>query len=227
VTLGFWPLFAWAAEFVLESSGAVLAARRRLTLLSLLLGWRAFADIMTFLIALRWGGNVYGVAFWAAQLVQYALLCALALQIVSKQVKEWRRLGPYLWPVLGLFCAIIGLAVYRAGGFAARFLDAEIAASGFLGVVIAVGFLSEKERVEWPWGGVAIGLIVAIAGNALCAILWKLWPSAASLYPVPALVSLSAWNIAAIRGSESARLSLPPKLPVQSQLYEFKQTKVM
>src|SRR5215831_4646894 len=88
-------MFAWAGEFLLETSGAILTFRR-FRLLSVLLALRALADIFTFVAAYQLGADAYIASMWALRGVQYFLLCGLACQIVGRMVEEWRDLAPYI-----------------------------------------------------------------------------------------------------------------------------------
>ena len=207
-----WAMFAWAAEFLLETSGAILTFRR-FRLLSVLLAFRALADIFTFVAAYQLGADAYIASMWALRGVQYFLLCGLACQIVGRMIEERRDLAPY---IVGM-CAIAGLGVglfsHQADSLMNKFLDAEISASALLAILITLGWAMKKMNLSGPWGWIAVGFLISVGGNALCALLWKFFPEANRLYPVPAIAALVIWNWSGLqRSGEAVRLKLTPKV---------------
>ena len=183
----------WAVEFILETSGALLSFRRY-RVLSALLAFRAFADIFTFIALRTLGGDAYGFAYWAVRAIQYLLLCALACQIMGRMLEERRDLAPYIVGLAGGFGLLVVLISGQSHTFADRFLDAEISASALLAILITLGWATKKMTVSGAWGWITVGFLVSIGGNALCAFLWKFFPGANRLYPVPAIAALVIWN---------------------------------
>jgi hypothetical protein len=73
-------------------------------------------------------------------------------------------------------------------------MNAEASAMCGLGIVLVLAWIVRKDNLEWPNSLLALGAVVCVAGNALCGILWSVYPDAKYLYPVPALAALLLWN---------------------------------
>lgn len=208
----------WLSQFIIECSGAFFASRRRLWSLWGLLTFLAFSDAIEFL--LRNTHPAYGYALWGCVAGQYAIMCSMAVQIVGRWVRENRRLTPYAF-LLGSGAMLLSMRAFLvADNWMSSFLDAEISASCSLALILLLGWISRKKPLEGLERGVAAGLIISIAGNAACAWAWEYWPFAAKLFPIPALVALGVWNMAAWRDyrCEEARLPLGMKKPCTSVL---------
>lgn len=190
---------AWLLEFCLEVSGACLAYRSRLTILTAYLAFSAAADVITYLILWRFGGNAYGVAEWITEAVQYLILCALACQIVARMLEDYRRLTGLACGLCALLGVIVGFIWNRGETWAGKFLDSEISASMFLAAMIVLGWIGKKKDLEGTWRIVAIGLLVMASGNALCAALSTTFTVVVAAYPIPQIASLLLWNLAALR----------------------------
>src|SRR5262249_40460704 len=97
-----------------------------------------------------------------------------------------------------------------------KFLDAEISASALLAILITLGWAMKKMSLSGPWGWITVGFLVSVGGNALCAVLWKFFPEAHRLYPVPAIAALVIWNWAGVERAGEVRLKLPAKILPES-----------
>jgi hypothetical protein len=204
----------WLGEFCLEASGAFFAFRRRLTILAAYLAFSAASDAILFLI--RNQHPAYGYGLWLQEAGQYLMLCALATQLVSRMLEDYRRISGYASGLCVLLGVIVGLFFHAGETWEAKFLDAEISASLFLAAMILVGWIGKKKRMEEPWNWITVSLVGLLAGNAICAILSAKWPSVEHLYPVPQITSLLLWNYAGIsRKRKEVRIPLGRK-PVAS-----------
>lgn len=184
-------------ELILELSGANLSFRRRFYGLFALLAFRALADIVSLGLFLLYGGAAAGMAAWIARAIQYLLLIALSWQLVSSWLWEKDR-----HDVL-VICALIGAGITAKSFLMAdtllhRFADAEVSAVASAGVLVALGWLMRKTRLERAQAWIASGLMVSLAGNGICAVLWHFWAGARFWYPAPAILALLIWNWAAI-----------------------------
>src|SRR5262249_19022049 len=122
-------MLAWAAEFGLETSGAYLAYRRKLTILFALLFTEALSDVETFVVLWLFGGNAYGYAAWTAEAVQYLILCILAFHLAGRMARDYRRIAPFACMLAVMLGAIVGFFFQRGEAWRDKFLDAEISAS--------------------------------------------------------------------------------------------------
>lgn len=209
--------FAWAAEFALETSGAIFAYRRRLTILSAYLAFNSVADMLQFF--LRNTHPAYGYAWWASQAIGYLILCALACQLVSRMVEDYRPIGSYACGLAVALGAIVGYFFNRGETWANKFLDAEISASMFLVLAVAVGWIFRKRGLEGPWRFIAAGMVTFAGGTAATAFFAQTYLIALSFYPIPALAALITWNLAGIERKKIklAEFRQPiPKKPVVS-----------
>lgn len=219
---------AWFAEFALECSGSLLAYRRRLWTLLSLLAFRALADIVTFSLWHSHFGKAYGYAWWSCQIIQYLLLCALAIQVIARMLVEHRELFPYVYGLVLITTGFAFHAFWVSGLKLEKFLNAEIAASCCLSAAILVGWMSRKAELQGRWKWIAGGIVISCAGNAACAAVWKVWSDGWRLYPLPAIAALLLWNWAGIAKEKIGeyRMPLGQKLP-QSVSFEEKERWVM
>lgn len=202
----------WAVEFVLECSGAYLTFRKRLKILSALLAWRAFMDLVTFAIFIA-APEQYAVVMWLGRAVQYAILYALGIQLAAKMVADYRPLTQYVYKTLAVVSSVATYVFVSTELWEHKFSRAEAVTSFLLLAVVLLGWIGRKKGLEEPWRLFALGLILSAAGNAFCSILSIWTPNALAMYPIPAILALLIWNLAAIyRKKEPMRLELPPKI---------------
>lgn len=183
---------AWAAEFCLETSGAILAYRKRLRILSALLAWRALADIITF--CLWWHEDAYRYTTWGARAVQYAILYALGMQIAAKMVADYRPMTQYVYRLIAIAGSLTAYAFAITDAWAQKFAAADAVTSFMLLAVVLVGWIARKKRLEEPWRMITLGLCISGVGSAGCAILTDIPSVGWKLYPIPAILSLLLWN---------------------------------
>lgn len=179
----------WATEFLLSLAGAVLSSARRFYLLAALLSVRVIADIFEHFLR----GDAYGVTWWSAEALGSLLLCALACQVAARMFAEHGPILPHIC-FLMIVCGALGYAVFvNDDGWMNKFLDAEIAVSMFVGVLLVIAYLTRRKFLDRTWAGIAVGIVVYLAGNSLCAMLWKFWAGAPDLYAAPAILALLIW----------------------------------
>lgn len=185
---------AWGCEFLLESSGAFLAFRKRLKILSVLLAWRAFMDAVTFVIFILHLHPSYGFTMWAGKAVQYALLYALGVQLAAKMIQDYRPITQQVYQAIAISSSVATFVFITTELWEHKFARAE-AITGFLLIaVVLVGWIGRKKGLEDPWRMVLFGVVVGAVGNSLCAVLSARWSGALRIYPVPALIALMIWN---------------------------------
>lgn len=225
-------LVAWGIEFALETSGAILAYRKRLTILAALLAWRALMDVVTFAIFINHLHPGYSFTFWAGRAVQYALLYALGVQIAARMVADYRPIWQHVYLILAAVASLAAYIFVLTEVWAHKFLHAEAVTCFLLLAVVLLGWIGRKRDLEEPWKLVTLAMCIGSTGTAICAILAASWPWCLSLYPVPAIPALLLWNLAAWKPIKlpEFRKSLPrtyQKKPVESVKITSKQTWVM
>lgn len=199
MTLGIWASLAWLTEFLLESTGAYFAFRRRLKILSFLLAWRAIMDVVTFAIFALNLHPGYGYTFWAGQAVQYALLYALGIQLAAKMVQDYRPITQYVYKIWAVAASVCAYVFVTTELFEHKFARAEAISSFLLLAVVLLGWIGRKKGLEEPWRLIVVALCVATAGNAACAVAASTFlPAALSLYPIPAILALLIWNLSVL-----------------------------
>src|SRR5215467_10349473 len=115
---------AWLLEVLLETSGSIFAFRRRLWLLSYLLGWRVLIDIVSFGVMCRFGKHeAYAWVWLIGQIGQYALMLILGCRIAAKLLREYQNIEMHIWLAGFAVAGATVIAWIKGDGMLDKWLD--------------------------------------------------------------------------------------------------------
>lgn len=159
---------------------------RRIPFLALYLAFSGLRTIWMAPSLLRDLPDAYWAVYWPLQGVGYCLTSLLSLSLVNRQWASKRMLAAVV--VLLPFLAAFYQQAWHPWLYAAMFAD-------LFSCFVLVCALQYGREWRQPQRGIAIGLVVGLAGHLLCALLQdgdpKLWLRLA--YQSSAIVQVSVW----------------------------------
>lgn len=213
--------FAWFAEFVLETRGAVLSFRQKLFPLTALLGACALGDAISFTVRVTHGRYFYAWSYWFQKGAKYALLAVLAGFILAKLIDNSDR--RHIWIAAIILTAVTGYIVglvYTSGiTLPERLKDAGISANMFLVAIIGVAWFSREVELDEQWKWIARGLCLLLWSDGAMTAIWKAWEPASRFFWIGEVAALLIWNYAA-RGRFNL-LSMRAPLGVRGEAVEL------
>lgn len=207
--------FPWAIELLLEALGAVLY-RRRSKLLSFILGYCAFGDLILLAIFSSFH-EAYAWAFWGYFALKYLFLCLLGCHICGMFVQERNKSQARIAAgVISLgTAAFVTVAYCSAETLKNSLLDGEIAANMVLLGIIALTWIGKRDNLTSSWKWITAGFLIMIGSDLLCTALWTFWDGARHWYPLGAISAQMVWVIGPLKSHRlaEARVSLGKKIP--------------
>jgi|GEM_PF-2148831 hypothetical protein len=192
----------WAVSTWLELLGAFLSLKRRNWMLFSLLLFAAESDVALVPIRILASGYVYGICFFAAFAVKYALMCLLAITICGHLVSAEKSMHTRMYAaIFTLASAGVVVRVFSDGAtWTDRFKDAENAANIIILVVLCVAWISRSKSLQAPWSMVTAGLLVMVLSDFGITLLCNWFQSAWKLYPLGAIPAYAIWCWAMRKG---------------------------
>lgn len=190
-------LAAWFIGFLLEVFGAWLSFRKHKPLF-FYLAFRALSDIVTAIILLSAGGDVYGHAAWVAHFIESGLMVWLICYLIAAMANEYLTA---VYPgMIAVFLAALCIAIFAHGEtLTDKLLDAGISASFFLGIFLLVGLMSKKYHLSRELTLIAWGVCISLASDGMLVGISRFWLNALHFIPVGSLAGLVLWNVAVWR----------------------------
>jgi hypothetical protein len=188
---------AWFIGFILEVSGAALAFQKHKPLF-FYLSFCAFAEIVTAVILLSAGGDVYGYAAWVAHFIGSGLMIWLICYLIAAMANEYLKA---VYPgMIAVFLAALCIAIFSHGEtLTDKLLDTGISASFFLALFLLVGLMSKKYHLNRQLTLIAWAVCISLASDGLIVGLSRFWLNALHFIPLGSLAALVLWNVAVWR----------------------------
>src|SRR5689334_11098045 len=101
----------WAIVFILESCGAYLAFPRQKTL-SIMLAFRAAADLLGMILLGTAGITAFQWEDYLQRMIQFPIMGVLAIGCVGAMAGDWRGVKVYSAP----FCALVAIGLVTMHG---------------------------------------------------------------------------------------------------------------
>lgn len=190
----------WAAEFCLESIGALVYSGRS-KLLSALLAFCALSDAITFAILRFVSPYAYAWSYWAGRSIKYLFLIWLACSICGMFVAEIHRFQAKITAfVVSISSAALITAVSASGEtLKDRLLDGEIAANMLLLGMVFLGYIGRRDRLDSNWQWIAAGFMVMVGSDLIFTALWAFWDGARHWYPLGCIAAQLIWVAGPLR----------------------------
>ena len=202
-------LTLWGVQFVLETAGA-LSLRRRLKPLAWFLAYRAAADLLGFILYRTAGMTALQWSDYLQRMIQYPMLCWLALVCVGAAFGEERRtVKPYC---LG-FSVVLACGLVIAHGAMEWNLSTvlwieEKTVFAIAVILISALIMREFQAIEAPMDRdrvmMAAGLLVLLISDGVLTIArerrWLGWNSASVWIQAGQITALAIWAGAGLRG---------------------------
>jgi hypothetical protein len=190
----------WAAEFSLESFGAVLYSGRN-RLLSVLLAFCALSDSITFAILRFVSPYAYAWSYWASRSLKYMLLVWVGCSICGVFVDELHRFQAKITAFMVSICSAALITAFSASGetLKDKFLDGEISANMILLAIVALGWIGRRDRLNQTWKWIACGFMVMVGSDLIFTALWTFWDGARHFYPIGAIAAQLVWIVGPLR----------------------------
>lgn len=201
----------WAAEFFLESAGAILNFKRH-RLLSVILALIALMDVCTFFV-FRFFPEHYWQATWTRHAIRNMLFVLLGCSICG-MFGEKRLQASITAAFLSLGTAALVLSVGLAGEtIKDKLLDAEIVACSVLLVYIVLAWIGGNTSNDNKWK--AAGFLAMIGSDLIFTLLWLKWDGARHWYWTGAMLAYGIWVAGPLRRVKlpEFRQSLENKFP--------------
>ena len=211
---------SWAAEFLLQLSGAALNWKTS-KLLSALLGFLCLTDIVLFIFFQASANTLYPWASWAQQTGRYLLLIFLACEIIGMFLPEAdRKKGSIVAGFMAVGIASM-ITVFSSQGdtLKDKLLDGEIAANMILLAFVSLGWISRARYLSAHWKWIAAGFVTLVGWDLTVTIFWKFFWTARQFYPLGTIAAYVVWIAAPLRGLSEFRASLGKRLELPKETY--------
>src|SRR5262249_16379670 len=149
----------WFAEFVLEALGTFFFFRRKIPLW-IWLGFRALADVASFLALSFLGGRAYLWVDYCARSAGYILFAAAAIWTVAQVLREHPRTRAWYLGLSVVLTAYALLHFHVAWPNPQRALSFELWVELTIAAFVAAAMGVANGKVPRPWGIIACALVV-------------------------------------------------------------------